>query len=164
MIHILLKSKIHNVVVTDAQLDYVGSITIDKELMEASGLKKNEHVLVVNNNNGERIETYVIPGERGSGVICLNGAAAHRFNKGDVAIIMAFTPVREEMVDDHEPSVIFPYDGNLKWKMNDDICEELLLDILEKEGDITKKDMEAVALKMGRDFEYIANIVKKIQA
>ena len=91
----MLKSKIHCATVTEANLHYMGSITIDEELMDAAGLLEGEQVHVVNNSNGERIVTYTIKGERGSGVICLNGAAAHKFQPGDVAIIMAYATMRE---------------------------------------------------------------------
>ena len=86
----LVKSKIHRVTITESCLDYIGSITIDQDLMEAANIYPNERVQVVDNNNGSRFETYVIPGERGSGVICVNGAAAHLVNVGDIIIIMAY--------------------------------------------------------------------------
>lgn len=86
----LLRSKIHGATVTEAHVDYVGSITIDEDLIERAGLMEGERVLVVDNTNGARVETYVIPGERGSGVICMNGAAAHRVHKGDQIIVMGF--------------------------------------------------------------------------
>jgi aspartate 1-decarboxylase len=86
----LLRSKIHNATVTDARLDYIGSITIDEDLIERTGLLIGEKVLVVDNTNGARVETYVIRGERGSGVICMNGASAHLVKKGDQVIIMGF--------------------------------------------------------------------------
>jgi aspartate 1-decarboxylase len=89
----LLKSKIHRVTVTQARLDYIGSITIDRDLMDAAGLFEGERVYIVNNNNGERFDTYVIPGERASGVICLNGAAARKVQPGDIVIIMAYAMV-----------------------------------------------------------------------
>ena len=91
-----LKSKIHCAVVTEANLHYMGSITIDEDLMDASGILEGEHVHVVNNNNGERIETYVIKGPRGSGCICLNGAAARKFQVGDEVIIMCFALMTPE--------------------------------------------------------------------
>ena len=87
----IVKSKIHRVTVTEACLDYIGSITIDEDLMDAANIIANERVQVVDNNNGNRFETYVIKGERGSGVICVNGAAAHLVSVGDVVIIMAYT-------------------------------------------------------------------------
>ena len=86
----VVKSKIHRVTVTEANLNYIGSITIDEDLMDAANLLANEKVSIVNNNNGERFETYVITGERSTGVICLNGAAARKVQPGDVIIIMAF--------------------------------------------------------------------------
>ena len=86
----VLKSKIHRVTVTEANLNYIGSITIDSDLLDAANILPNERVYIVDNNNGERLDTYVIPGERGSGVICLNGAAARKVQPGDVVIIMAY--------------------------------------------------------------------------
>ncbi|MCQ2343710.1 MAG: aspartate 1-decarboxylase [Paludibacteraceae bacterium] len=104
----LLKSKIHRVHVTESNLDYIGSITIDEDLMDAADIIANEKVQVVDNNNGARFETYVIPGERGSGVICLNGAAAHLVNVGDVVIIMAYTWMERSEAEQFKPRVIFP--------------------------------------------------------
>lgn len=104
----ILKSKIHCACVTEANLHYMGSITIDENLMDAAGILPNEHVHVVNNNNGERIETYVIRGERGSGCICLNGAAARLFQPGDEVIIMCFAAMTEEEAQGYKPKVIFP--------------------------------------------------------
>jgi len=102
----LLKSKIHRATVTDANLDYVGSITIDEDLMEAAGIVTYEKVLVGNLANGTRHETYVIPGRRGSGEICSNGAAAHLVNVGDKIIIMAFADFEENEVAQHKPKII----------------------------------------------------------
>ncbi len=104
----VLKSKIHRATVTQANLDYVGSITIDEELLEAANMIAGEKVAVVNNNNGERIETYVIRGERGSGCICLNGAAARKFAVGDVVIIISYAHMDFEEAKRFEPSVVFP--------------------------------------------------------
>ncbi|MBP7965383.1 MAG: aspartate 1-decarboxylase [Paludibacteraceae bacterium] len=104
----ILKSKIHRVTVTESCLDYIGSITIDEDLMDAANVIANERVQVVNNNNGNRFETYIIKGERGSGVICLNGAAAHLVTVGDVVIIMAYTWLDENEARTFKPSVIFP--------------------------------------------------------
>ena len=104
----LLKSKIHCAYVTEANLHYMGSITIDEALMEAADLLPYEHVHVVNNNNGKRIETYVIRGERGSGVICLNGAAARKFQVGDEVIIMSFGEFSAEEATQFKPTVVFP--------------------------------------------------------
>lgn len=108
----MLKSKIHRAVITQAELNYVGSITIDEELMEASGLYEYEHVHVVNVNSGSRIETYVIAGERGSGVICLNGAAARAGQKGDPVIIMSYAAMTPEEIKTHRPKVVFVGDKN----------------------------------------------------
>lgn len=158
----VLKSKIHNALVTDAQLDYVGSITIDKALMDGAGLIRGEKVLVVNNITGARLETYVIQGERNSGIICLNGAAAHHFKKGHTCIIMAFTSLKVETAEEFEPYTIFPYDSNLKFKTNDEICQELLEDIMNEEGTINTEHIHQVSLKMGRDKDEIENIARKL--
>jgi len=104
----ILKSKIHRVSVTDANLNYIGSITLDQDLMDAANIIPYEKVSVVNNNNGERIETYVIPGERGSGMVCLNGAAARKVQIGDVVIIMAFATMDFEEAKNFSPVVIYP--------------------------------------------------------
>lgn len=108
----MLKSKIHRAVITQAELDYVGSVTIDEELMEAAGIFEYEHVHIVNVNSGSRIETYVIAGERGSGVICLNGAAARSGQKGDTVIIMSYAAMSTEEADKHHPKVVFVNDKN----------------------------------------------------
>lgn len=108
----ILKSKIHCATVTEANLHYMGSITIDEDLMEAAGLLAGEHVHVVNNMNGERIETYVIRGERASGCICLNGAAARKFQPGDEVIIMAYATISPEEARNFEPRLVFPHEGN----------------------------------------------------
>lgn len=112
MILSILKSKIHCATVTEANLHYMGSITIDEALMEAANLLAGEQVHVVNNMNGERIETYVIRGERGSGCICLNGAAARKFQPGDEVIIMAYAGLSPEEARTFEPRIIFPHEGN----------------------------------------------------
>ncbi len=104
----VLKSKIHRVTVTEARLDYIGSITIDPLLLEAAGIMEGERVFIVNNNNGERLDTYTIAGEPGSGVICLNGAAARRVQPGDIVIIMAYALMTQEEARDFKPKVIFP--------------------------------------------------------
>jgi len=108
----LHKSKIHRVKVTQADLNYVGSITIDSVLMEAANILENERVQIVNNNNGARLETYAIPGEAGSGVICLNGAAARKVEVGDVIIIMSYALMTPEEAKTFQPVVIFPKEGN----------------------------------------------------
>lgn len=104
----VVKSKIHQVKVTEANLHYVGSITIDPDLMDASNIIENEKVQIVNINNGERLETYVITGERGSGEICLNGPAARRVAVGDVIIIIAYATMDFEEAKQFKPSIIFP--------------------------------------------------------
>ena len=103
-----MKSKIHRARVTEANLNYIGSVTIDEDLIEAAGLYPNEKVSIVNINNGERIETYVIKGERGSGKIGINGAAAHKFSPDDLVIIMAYALMSPEEARTFKPSVIFP--------------------------------------------------------
>ncbi len=104
----ILKSKIHRVTVTEARLDYIGSITIDRDLMDAAGILPGERVYIVDNNNGERLDTYAIEGERGSGVICLNGAAARKVQVGDIVIIMAYAQMTPDEAASFKPSVIFP--------------------------------------------------------
>ena len=104
----VVKSKIHRVTVTEANLNYIGSITIDQDLLDAANLIPNEKVSIVNNNNGERLDTYVIPGERGSGVIWLNGAAARKGQPGDVVIIMSYAMMDFEEAKHFKPAVIFP--------------------------------------------------------
>lgn len=108
----ILKSKIHCATVTEANLHYMGSITIDGELMDATGIVEGELVHVTNNCNGERIETYVIRGKDGSGAICLNGAAARRFQVGDEVIIMCFALMTQEEAQTHKPKVVFPDENN----------------------------------------------------
>ncbi len=104
----VVKSKIHRVTVTEANLNYIGSITIDKDLMDAANIIANERVYIVDNNNGERFDTYAIEGERGSGVICLNGAAARKVQPGDVIIIMSYAHMDFEEAKIFKPAVIFP--------------------------------------------------------
>jgi len=104
----MLKSKIHRVKVTEANLNYMGSIAIDEDLMDAAGLIENEKVLVVNVNNGERLETYVIRGERGSGLISLNGAAARKAQIDDILLIMSFASMDFEEAKVFRPKIIFP--------------------------------------------------------
>ena len=108
----VFKSKIHRVRVTQADLNYVGSITIDEELMEAANILEGEKVQIVNNNNGERFETYTIRGERGSGVICLNGAAARRVQVGDIVIIISYALMTPEEAKTFKPIALFPDDNN----------------------------------------------------
>ena len=104
----VVKSKIHRVTVTEANLNYIGSITIDEDLLDAANLIANEKVSIVNNNNGERFETYIIKGERGSGVVCLNGAAARRAQPGDIIIVMSYAMMDFEEAKTFKPSVVFP--------------------------------------------------------
>ena len=108
----VLKSKLHCVKVTEANLNYMGSITIDEDLMDAAGLISGEKVQIVDNNNGERLETYVIKGERGSGCICLNGAAARKVQIGDIVIIIAYCILDFEEAKTYKPMIVFPGDGN----------------------------------------------------
>ena len=106
----VLKSKIHRATVTAADLNYIGSITIDEDLMDAAGIIANERVYIVDNNNGERIDTYVIPGPRGAGDICLNGAAARKVYPGDV-VIMSYAMMDMEEAKTFKPKVVFPEPG-----------------------------------------------------
>jgi aspartate 1-decarboxylase len=108
----VLKSKLHRVKITQAELHYVGSITIDENLMEAANLIEGEKVQVVNVNNGERLETYVIKGERGSGMICMNGPAARKVQVGDMVIIISYAMMSMEEAKAFKPSVIFPDEAN----------------------------------------------------
>jgi aspartate 1-decarboxylase len=109
----VLKSKLHCVTVTEANLNYMGSITIDEDLMDAANMIAGEKVQVVDNNNGERFETYIIKGERGSGCICLNGAAARKVLVGDTVIIISYAMMDFEEAKTFKPAVVFPEEGNL---------------------------------------------------
>ena len=108
----VLKSKLHCVTVTEANLNYMGSITIDEDLMDAAGMIAGEKVQIVDNNNGERFETYIIKGERGSGAICLNGAAARKVQGGDVCIIISYALMDFEEAKSYKPTIVFPKEGN----------------------------------------------------
>ena len=112
MIGTYLKSKIHNVIVTEANIDYIGSITIDENLIDAANLLEGEQVHVFNHRNGERLITYVIKGERGSGVICMNGPAALKVAAGDKVIVVAYAQMSPEEAKTFKPSVIFPKENN----------------------------------------------------
>ena len=112
MFRTMLGGKIHRATVTEADLNYVGSITVDQDLLDAAGICVNEKVAIVNNNNGERLETYTIPGERGSGVVCLNGAAARLVQKGDIVIIMSYVLLSEPEVANYEPKVVLVDEHN----------------------------------------------------
>ena len=108
----VLKSKIHRAVITEANLNYVGSITIDEDLMKAANVIENEKVQVVNVNNGERLETYVIKGKRGSGICCLNGPAARKGMVGDVVVIISYASMDFEEAKKFKPWIVFPKEGN----------------------------------------------------
>ena len=112
MFRTLLGGKIHRATVTQADLNYVGSITVDEDLLDAAGILVNEKVQIVNNNNGARLETYTIAGQRGSGVICLNGAAARLVQPGDVVIIMSYVLLSEPEISAHEPKVVLVDEAN----------------------------------------------------
>lgn len=112
MFRTMMNGKIHRAVVTEANLNYVGSITIDTDILDAVGMVPNEKVQIVNNNNGARFETYIIPGERGSGVICVNGAAARLVQEGDIVIIISYAMIAEENVQNHEPKVAIMDENN----------------------------------------------------
>ena len=109
----VLKSKIHRVTVTEADLNYVGSITIDEDLMEAANLIENEKVQVLNINNGERLETYVIKGKRGTGTICLNGPAARKVTVGDTVIVISYASMSFEEARTFKPTLVFPTDNRI---------------------------------------------------
>lgn len=104
----MMKSKIHRVTVTQANLNYVGSITVDRKLLKAANILEGERVFIVDNNNGERFDTYTIGGEEGSGIVCLNGAAARKVQPGDVIIIIAYAQMTPEEAENFKPTVIFP--------------------------------------------------------
>lgn len=108
----VLKSKVHRAVITEANLQYVGSLTLDEDLMDAAGMIENEKIHVVNVNNGERIETYLIKGPRGSGVVCLNGPAARKGEVGDVVIVISYGFMDPEEARQFKPKVVFPREGN----------------------------------------------------
>jgi aspartate 1-decarboxylase len=112
MIIEVLKSKVHRAVITEANLNYIGSLTLDADLMDAANMIEFEKIHIVNVNNGERLETYLIKGERGSGVVCLNGAAARRGAAGDVVIIISYASMDFELAKKHVPVVVFPKEGN----------------------------------------------------
>lgn len=112
MFRTMMNAKIHRARVTEANLNYVGSVTIDENIMDAVGILANEKVAIVNNNNGARLETYVIAGERGSGVVCLNGAAARLVQPDDIVIIISYVMVAEDKVRDHKPKVAIMNENN----------------------------------------------------
>ena len=108
----ILKSKIHRAVITEANLNYVGSLTLDEDLMDAANLIENEKIQVVNVNNGERLETYIIKGARGSGIVCLNGPAARKGAEGDVVIVISYGLMDFEEAKKFKPTIVFPKEGN----------------------------------------------------
>jgi len=112
MFRTLMNAKIHRARVTEANLNYVGSITIDEDILDAVGMVANEKVQIVNNNNGARFETYIIPGERGSGVFCLNGAAARLVQKDDIIIVISYALIPEEKIVEHRPKVAIMDENN----------------------------------------------------
>lgn len=112
----VLKSKIHRVTVTDANLNYIGSITLDEDLMDAANLIEHEKVSILNNNNGARFETYIIKGERGSGTVCLNGAAARLVQAGDIVLVVSFATMDFEEAKTWKPTIIFPDTATNKLK------------------------------------------------
>ncbi len=112
LIHVV-KSKIHRVKVTGADLNYIGSITIDEDLLDAANITEGEKVQIVNNNNGERLETYAIPGPRGSGEITLNGAAARKVAPGDILILITYAMMEQKEAKTFKPALVFPNDDNL---------------------------------------------------
>ncbi len=108
----ILKSKIHRAVITEANLNYVGSLTLDEDLMDAANLIENEKIQVVNVNNGERLETYIIKGKRGSGIVCLNGPAARKGAEGDIVIVISYALMDFEEAKQFKPTIVFPKEGN----------------------------------------------------
>src|ERR1051326_240084 len=108
----ILKSKIHRAVITEANLQYVGSLTLDEDLMDAANIIENEKVQVVNVNNGSRLETYVITGQRGSGICCLNGPAARHGAVGDIVIVISYATIDFEKAKKFKPWIVFPKEGN----------------------------------------------------
>jgi aspartate 1-decarboxylase len=123
----MMNGKIHQATVTEANLNYVGSITIDENLLDAVGMIANEKVQIVNNNNGARMETYIIPGERGSGVICLNGAAARLVQPGDIVIIITYALIPEEKVAHHKPRVaIMDKNNHIKELINNEPAHTIM--------------------------------------
>ena len=117
MYRIMMKSKIHRAIVTEANLQYIGSVTIDSALMEAADILPNEKVQIVNNNNGARFETYVIQGERNSGLICLNGSAARQVQVGDQVIIISYVMLNDETAHQYQPKVVFVDENNKQIKI-----------------------------------------------
>ncbi|MBP3040138.1 aspartate 1-decarboxylase [Bacillaceae bacterium Marseille-Q3522] len=127
MFRTMMNGKIHRAKVTEANLNYVGSITIDEDLIDAVNMSVNEKVHIVNNNNGARLETYIIPGKRGSGTICLNGAAARLVQPGDVVIIISYALIPEEKVKEHVPKIaILDEDNHIAQLINGELEQTIL--------------------------------------
>lgn len=127
MFRTMMNGKIHRATVTEANLNYVGSITIDEDLLDAVGMVPNEKVQIVNNNNGARLETYIIPGKRGTGTICLNGAAARYVQVGDIVIIISYCMVSNEELSKHQPKVaIMDENNNIKSLLHQEIERTIL--------------------------------------
>ncbi|MBP2077167.1 aspartate 1-decarboxylase [Oceanobacillus polygoni] len=129
MFRTMMKSKIHRARVTEADLNYIGSVTIDQDILDQVNILPHEKVQIVNNNNGARLETYVIPGDRGSGVICLNGAAARLVQKDDIVIIVSYALVSEDELDSHQPIVAIMNENNE------------VIELLEEEPPLTKLEI-----------------------
>ncbi|WP_338470066.1 aspartate 1-decarboxylase [Niallia sp. XMNu-256] len=127
MFRTMMNGKIHRATVTEANLNYVGSITIDSAILEAVGMVENEKVQIVNNHNGARFETYIIPGERGSGIICLNGAAARLVQPGDTVIIISYALVSEEKLAYHQPKIAIMDQENRIIELIDKELEKTIL-------------------------------------
>jgi aspartate 1-decarboxylase len=127
MFRTMMKAKIHRATVTEANLNYIGSITIDEDLIDLVGMYPNEKVQIVNNNNGARLETYIIPGPRGTGVICLNGAAARLVQTGDTVIILSYAMMTDEEAKKHQPTVaIMGPDNKVIQLLNEEIHSTVL--------------------------------------
>lgn len=153
----MMRSKIHKAIVTQADLHYTGSITVDKKWLDAAGLQANDKVLVVNNNNGKRFETYIIIGEAGSKVICVNGAASRLVAVGDVLIIIAFGTYNEVEARHHTPKVIFPQEDGSYITLDQLVDNELNVIYL-KYANITafpESELREISMKYGYSIESI---------
>jgi len=138
VMRIMMKSKIHRATVTQADLDYVGSVTIDADLLEAADLLEGEQVAIVDNTNGARIETYVIAGPRGSGVIGINGAAAHLVHPGDLVIIMSYAMMDDDKARALKPTVVHVDEGNKVVKIGNDAAEPVPGQANQRRGDVAE--------------------------
>ena len=162
----LLKSKIHGAKVTMADLNYTGSISVDQNYLEGSGLRANEKVLVVNNHNGARFETYIIKGERGSKTICVNGAAARMVAVGDILIIIGFASMTPEEADNHVPKVIFPQEDG-SYKTIENIVDSEIYKIYDTALTLSSSTIHQclinISIKYGRSQEEIIEKYNKIR-